>query len=237
MKKIILTILLCSWATVAFAASISTLTDNFNDNSIDAAKWTTEIDIGGTILETNQEIEFTTGTSGTQSYLYSATTYDLTGSQATIKIVDVGNTGITGYEFYPLSIWKNLDINNTLNWEIYPDGNIWIFTRIASVNAWPWNATYVANTFRYLKIREASGTIYFDYSSNGINWTNAYSLANPFTITSTSAVVSLYSGADASTTTAKVDNFNILPSGEETAPTYSHAFNNGFNSGFQDGVN
>jgi hypothetical protein len=225
MKKILLTILLCLWATVAFAASISTLTDNFDDNSIDAAKWTNHLTDW---VEQNNELEETTSTAGSDKYISSVNAYDLTGSQATIKVVDAGNVTLASRYFYPLII-VDADLNtNKLYWLIR-DSSI----RAIGGDAY-YEQTYVAATYRYLKIREASGIIYWDYSSDGISWTNATSIANPFSITSKVVLFEDYVDVESSTTTAKIDDFNILPSA--TAPTFSHAFNNGFNEGM-DGFN
>jgi hypothetical protein len=50
--------------------------------------------------------------------------------------------------------------------------------------------TYTASTFAYLRIRENSGTVYWDYSADGVNWTNAFSEADPFALTG--VTVNLY---------------------------------------------
>ena len=69
-------------------ALISTLTDNFDDNSIDAAKWETDVSAGGSIAETNQRLEMTSSTSAMADYDYfsAISNYDLTGSGVSIKL-------------------------------------------------------------------------------------------------------------------------------------------------------
>lgn len=208
-KKFILPISFLLIPALLFGALISTLTDNFNDNSLDAAKWFTYTE-GGTVLETNNQIEITTDLNGGENDLIAQNTYDLTGSQATIKIVDAGNQALASWEAFLLWLQKDsthffhFDINQNTIYAQYKNGGSTI--EVAS-------ASYVAATFRYLRIREASGTTYWDYSSNGTTWTNMASVANPFVITSMLPVVQTLIGAEASTTTAKVDDFNILPSG------------------------
>ena len=216
-------------------ALISTLTDNFNDNSIDAAKWSVYNAGGFTTAETNQQWELTTALAIGSTNPYSITTYDLTGSQATIKVVDAGNTtGLASALFSPL--WLYVSDASYLRWYISGNGKIGVWTRISNANDFPWSATYVAATHKYLRIREASGTTYFDYSANGTDWTNAYSLANPFAITAIEVNVEMRTdSAEASTTTAKVDDFNILPSATTIIP--STKFNRGFNRGFNGGFN
>ena len=217
MKKILLTILLCLWATVAFAASISTLTDNFDDNSFDTSKW---ILADGSVTETSQQLWFTTETDGSPDpEIHSKVTYDFTGASASIKIIDAGNQTLASFKF-AFDIWKS-DWSNNVGWAIQ-----------ANVIH---GETYDADTFRYLRIRESGGRTYLDYSSDGITWTNHTSYANLFDMTDVYVDIRCVSSAEASSTTAKVDDFNILPSA--TAPTYSHAFNNGFGEGLDQGFN
>ncbi len=211
---------------------VSALTDNFNDNSLDA-KWTTYIDTGaGSIAEANQEIEITTNinVSG-YTELYSVNDYDLTGSSMTIKVIDRGSITNTNLYFYPLFaiIWSgNYDL---IGWDIFTlDG---INMRICPVKRINYSFTligtdvaYNANTYRYLKIRELSGTTYFDYSADGLNWNNFNSVANPITITAIRGSSSVYTtSATVSATTAKVDDFNILPSGTNHNGDFFQFFN------------
>lgn len=132
---------------------------------------------------------------------------DLTSSYASIEIVDIGTdpTSFTSFALWPLYLWKDAD--NYIRWEIWQDGNIYVKTEIATVENWPWNATFNSSTHRHLRIRESGGTVYCDYSSDGISWTNAYSIA----VASLFAVTSLeydivFDPDDSQTTTVKLDN-------------------------------
>jgi hypothetical protein len=180
-------------------ALISTLTDDFNDNSIDAAKWTNTG--GAQIVEANEELELTSKTTTQDILLYSTNAYDLTGSGATIKIIDAGNQSLASYEFY----FTITDWNAYLYWKIKA-GTIYSISK---------NTAYVAATHRYLRIREASGTtLYWDYSADGITWTNfdTYSPSSDVTLNAVQVYFQIKNTTEASTTTAKVDDFNILPS-------------------------
>lgn len=44
------------------------------------------------------------------------------------------------------------------------------------------NVAYNATNHKWIRIREASGTIYFDTSTDGITWSNFTSLTNPFSL-------------------------------------------------------
>ena len=226
MKKILLTLFLFFLLSFnVFGASISTLTDDFNDNSINTAKWSNSG--GAQIAETNQELELTTTTSGGEYYMFSYAYFDLTGSQASIKVVDAGNQVLASYAFIPVGVWASG--TNKLLWNI-TGGNIQTITG-ATVNT---TDTYVAATFRYLRIREAAGTVYFDYSADGLTWTNKFSLATPAWTTNFLVLFDIISTAEASATTAKIDDFNILPSATTGASSASfdiddELFNGGIN--------
>lgn len=221
MKKLLLTLLLCAWATSAFGALIGTLTDNFDDNSIDAAKWNNTG--GGQIVEVNQELELSSLTTTQDIRITSQNTYDLTGSGATVKIVDAGNQSLASWKFY----------------FIISDGSVFLYFTIQQgyIGDTLSNfSAYTADTYRYLKIRESSGTLYWDYSSDGKTWSNfsSYSPSSDVNLAVTQVYFQITNTAEASTTTAKIDDFNILPS--EATPQFSHAFNAGFNDGFNFGL-
>lgn len=215
-KKLLLFLFLLLLPLQVFAASISTLTDNFNDNSIDGAKWGTYNDAGTTILETNQEIEITTALlSYKYAALYSANAYDLTGSQATIKVIDAGNQALASFRWYfALDDGQGAETNRIM-WYIRA-GTIYCAD---DTNGQNYSASYVAATYKYLRIRESGGTTYWDYSADGVTWTNAVSKANPSNVTAKYAEIYTYnSSVELSTTTVKVDDFNILPSGAVIKP-------------------
>ena len=232
MKKLLLVfILFFLLSTPAWSDSISTLTDNFNDNSIDGTKWSATADGLQTVVETNQEIEITSTLVAGYGYLASVNTYDLTGSQASIKLVDAGNQALGSWD---VILILYLDSNHSVRWiiengTIYAQKNVNGNTTLAS-------ASYVAATFKYLKIRELSGTTYWDYSANGTSWTNFASTANPITITSLKVYLQAGTYAvELSTTTAKVDDFNILPSAiQPDFSSFNTGIDNGFNGGFDE---
>jgi hypothetical protein len=202
-KKLSLSLFLLFLPLLAFGASISTLTDNFNDNSIDAAKWTN--DDPTQIVEINNDLELTSIQAGTGwTNLWSKSSYDFTGSSVSIKVVDAGNQSLASWIFVPLLIADTGDTNE--KYWLIKAGSI-------ETSQGDYDTAYDANVHRYLRIREASGTIYWDSSTDGITWTNRDSaVVGAFVLTDCNAVVQMHSTAEASTTTAKVDDFNILPS-------------------------
>lgn len=203
LKKFLLTIcLLVLIPSLCFATLIGTLTDNFDDNSIDGAKWGTDTGGGGSVAEVNQEIELTSAIAGSDAVLESVSSYDLTGSGLSAKLVDAGNQSLASFNVTPCRVH-----DSSWAWDYY-----WIVQggNIATSNTY--STSYVAATFSYLRIRESGGTIYYDSSTDGITWTNRDSHAKAADITTSTARISIGSTLELSTTTAKVDDFNILPS-------------------------
>lgn len=174
------------------------LTDNFNDNSIDGAKW---VDVSAGVAETNSELELTTIQAG-GNVSCGAGVYNLTGSAITFKIVDIGNLSLASYVF-------SIQINKS-DWSASFEYKISGTNLIAYNGGGSATATWNATTMQYLRIKEASGKTYWDYSSDGASWTNLYNVNNPFAITSIIPYIKITSSSEASTTTAKIDDFNFI---------------------------
>lgn len=180
------------------------LTDNFNDNSIDTAKWTTTD--AGQISETSQQLQITTKLAGGYFDLLSVNFYNLTSSYVLAQIVNAGNQSL-GLEAV---IYAKIDDNNKVYWTII--GNVISAYKIVSgVKTAVRNDTgYNSSVHKFFRIRESSGTTYWDYSTDGVTWTNYTSTANP--IDPTAVYVALQAGtyqAEASTSTVIFDDFNI----------------------------
>jgi hypothetical protein len=89
---------------LAWNVSAALLTDNFNDNNLDPAQWTSGVGLvsisgvlatGVTIADTNQQLEITEDASGTANRgmaLQSVPDFDLTTSKPFVKQVSSGNT-------------------------------------------------------------------------------------------------------------------------------------------------
>lgn len=164
------------------AGKTEDLKDAFSSNSINTSKWAA---FGTNTLasQSNGQLVLTTSTTAGYGGLDSTGGYastNLTGSGAFIEVKDVGNQSLTSFEVFPLIIY--LDANNKLMWFI-GQGSLIAFKLVATVQTSIFSTTFNSTTHRWLRIREQSGTTYFDYSSDKLNWVNATSLANPFAIT------------------------------------------------------
>jgi len=186
---------------------MSTLVDNFNDNSFNTALWTRYTT--GRVLEQNQRIEMTTLTAGDYYDITSISTFHLTGSAAWSELVNAGNQSLTSLEAYPVLL-KSGGLNvNTLFW-VVTNNLVKAYKRVASTNTSLYSATYDPNVHKWFRIRESGGTTFWDTSVDGITWTNRFSVANPIDLTDLSFSLSLGTAAELSTSFAYFDNVNSL---------------------------
>ena len=182
-----------------------TLTDNFNDNSIDTAKWETQGN--GTVAESDAKIIITpvNNTTGT-TLLGSNEAHSLIGSYTQVKCLQSANVNCdTSLEI--------VEPTFTYAYLMTLSGGIlyavsWALGNLAQIN-------YDSTTMAYWRIRESSGTIYWEYSQYGTSnsWATLYSGSSA----GWESVVlqRLFVNEWASTPTpgaAWFDDFNITPS-------------------------
>lgn len=202
-------------------ALINTLTEDWT--TIDEVnkwnKWG-----GAQITNPDGVLTFTSVPNTTNYYgIASLATYDLTGVAMPVEIVAVPDI-LTGDDEVSFSC-LNLEINadNRYFWEWNINGlaamkvTAGAYNQIAIVG----KATFSLTTHKYIRIREDAGTVYYDYSANGYDWTNLTSIA-----TTGVAVTALYYAhaighyaATANTYVAKIDNTNLMPAAPAPAPT------------------
>lgn len=189
-------------------ASFSTILDTFDSNSI-SALWS----VGGYVTPTftSQQLQLTIAASSTSiTGMQSIANYDLTGTACSIQVVDAGPQSFTGWTVVPLFIL--LDFSNELYFQIV-NGLLVCYTTIAGVTVAHNTVTYSATSHQFLRIREQSGTIYWDASADGKTWNNLTSLLNPFAITALYMSFLAETGSsNTSDMTAKLDNFNVIQS-------------------------
>lgn len=183
------------------------LNDNFDDNSFDTSKWTNWG--GANVQETNQRIELT-GTTTTNYFGFeSAVNYDLSGKHVFVQFGNVQNPA-AGWNATPLSL--SLSTGNDMYWYL-TNGSLECWTAVGgSYTQRGSSITYDPDVHKFVRIREASGTTYFDWSTDGRSWTNHTSTSNPFAVTS--LVVLSIIGTDAtvgSVPSYTVDNYNFIP--------------------------
>lgn len=181
--------------------------DNFDDNSIDTVKW---LAAGSpyTISEQSGQLWLTTTTASGENWLEAKTNYSMVGSYMMCEIIDAGNQSLASLDVYPI-LFEILAVT-FVSFHIKAGT---IYARHSSINKA--SAVYNNTTHRWLRIREASGTLYWEYSANGTVWSTLYSEATGLTVTSVKAyVMDVSAGAEGSTTIVKIDNFNIVPANQ-----------------------
>ena len=122
----------------------------------------------------------------------------------------MGNQALTSFETYPVQLF--IDGSNSVTWII--NQNICnARKKVAGVNTVVGsNLAYDANIHKYFKIREADGVTYWDWSTDGIIWTNLTSTPNVIAMTSLKCEPTAGTfGTEASGTTSVLDNFNYVP--------------------------
>ena len=183
-----------------------TLQDNFNDNSIDASKWNNWG--GAQIVETNQELELTTTTAANYWGINSVNQYDLTSSYVLFRLVDPGNLTLMNHGF-ALQVVKTANVDELL-FQVYSNQLI-AAKRVSGTYGGMVYNIYDPAVHKWLRIRESAGTTYWDYSTDGLSWTNFWSEANPFSLTVVSITFNVGNDlVEASGTTSKIDDLNIL---------------------------
>jgi hypothetical protein len=188
-------------------AKLQTFTDTFDGNVINGTLWPTTF---GTVSASNSQGVLTVN-SGAGNYSGAdSPTFDLRESYVQMQLADAGNQALTTFEIYVCQCCA--DSNNSVSWLL--NQNIFICRKkVAGVNTQVGsNLSYDSAVHKYFRIRETNGTTYWDYSPDGVTWTNHTSIANPITLSS--VYIELASGTfgtEGSATAAKIDNINIIP--------------------------
>lgn len=186
-------------------ALTSTLTDNFDDNSIDTDKW--NFGDPAYVKEQNRRIEISTQTVPAYYTLNSVNEYDL--DQVSIELVSVGNLDLPSYEAYPLEVYLSSS-NRYIIFILGDDNNIYYRKRAGGVNT-TFSETYSETEHRFLRIKKSGDNVLFQKSVDGENWNTALETAKGFD--PVDITVKTYAGAwdsEASATTMIVDNFNTI---------------------------
>lgn len=182
-------------------AGIGTLFDDFATE--DTGTWTGYADSSVNVVSGQLVIDCT----ASYPTLYTTATYDATGGKAQVEVVQAASDGggTTGTYFQLVA-----DASNNVEMCV-ENGNLIARKKVATVTTDITSTTYNSSTHRWWRIREASGTTYWDYSSDRVTWNNLTSASNPITVTA--VTVTLFSGFYGSETgidPAIFDNFNIV---------------------------
>lgn len=184
---------------------ISDFTDNF---STLASSWST-YGTSGNVTSTSGQLQVVGST--TFSGRVTNVPRTLVGSSAVVESVQQLNSGAGGTYTY-FNLYR--DSSNKLQFDVRGAGLLTARRTIAGTETQLASTTYNNTTHRWRRIREDSGTIYWDYSADGQTWTNFTSATVASTFAVTSMIAELGCGFTGTETgTAIWDNFNLAPAG------------------------
>jgi alpha-tubulin suppressor-like RCC1 family protein len=198
--------------------------DDFNDNSI-GTNWSDWAFNSAVVAESGQQIAITPAVSVTDSIggVETISPYDLRGGSVSVNVkqVSAGDNVDTA-----LMLWKDDDNVAQIIYTVYDEGDAIVAEWFKDgVEYWSSSTTYNSVTMAWWRIREDSGTAYFEYSADGSSWTALTSIPDPFSFSSLiPKLISYEYASDSSAGPAWFDNFSIEKSQYFTTKTNSKKF-------------
>jgi hypothetical protein len=194
--------------TVSGSASFSTLADDFNSGSINSTTWTNGSPSQISVVA--GQLQVATVTAAQENQLYTNSFYDLTSSYVSMQLVSAGNTALTSLDMYPVLL-QDSGGTNQLYW-YQNNGFLAAYQNVAGTSTQVFLVSYNSTNQQWLRIREAAGTTYWEYSADGSTWTVAHSVANPIPVTSLRLIMQAGTFSTAtSASTVIFDNVNTTP--------------------------
>jgi len=183
-----------------------TITDNFDDNMRDAVLWGgAYADSVTTYAETGGHVLITLGANVADNWAGYQTTngYQLADDRVFVEVPQVGASGTNTI----LLLWTSLARTDgpSIEWEA---SKLFFRRRINDQIFDRANITYDAVMHRWWQIRERAGTMYWETSPDGVNWTVRYMEATPSITTAYITFAAGTNSANASPGAAIFDNFN-----------------------------
>lgn len=154
---------------------LAMLGDDFDDNRVDTSLWTAS----GGASETNGRMRLPLVAAGTTARFVSARQWRLQGSKVTAKFCTVPASGGSASGSVTMYV-QAVAANTWLRWTYNAiDGKLRAYNDAGSTDATPTVLTYDPIQHAWLRIRESGGTVYFETSSDGWEWSVRRSLATP----------------------------------------------------------
>jgi hypothetical protein len=157
------------------------LGDAFDDQRVDSTLWTTNT---GPAVETSESRLRIPMAPGVDTNFTSARTWNLVGSKLTAKLAAV--PALNGSSNCAASMWVTSTTSGTrIGWR-YDAGTgvISAQSQTGFADGGPTNLTYSAIDHAWLRVRESGGTVYWETSGDGWEWTTRRTLATPAWVTS-----------------------------------------------------
>lgn len=187
-------------------ALMETLTDPFNQTTLNTTLWTSGTGGTTTISYSSAGASFNLPnptTSSDQAHIQSTAAYDLTSSHALAQFTQMIGTA-SGEQF----LFQLTGTGGSLRWSkggtslgaYYGSSS---FTLVGS-------ATYSATDHKWMRTRESGGTVYFDTSPDGVTWNNTHGsvLVSTTGIDITALTVNIWAQTWAAVTDPGILQFN-----------------------------
>ncbi|WP_420034708.1 LamG-like jellyroll fold domain-containing protein [Streptomyces sp. cg28] len=162
------------------------LADDFDDNRVDSVLWPNNYGTGTGEVNGRARVPVSPGvTCGFQT----ARQWLLAGSQLTAKLATL--PGVNGSSAGSSSMWINSTTSGLrLGWRYdVVTGVISAQLQTSFFDSTPVNLTYSAIDHAWVRVRETSGTVYWETSGDGFGWTVRRTLATPSWVTSQTQLV------------------------------------------------
>jgi hypothetical protein len=157
-------------------AKAHTLSDNFNDTSTDTGKWLAF----GTAREVNQRLELQLeGLSKTASGYTSTAAYDLTGSSFKLEVIQTLRPVLGARTFLRAFVIEEVDEVGML----VENGLLHCGQTVSGARTALASVPYDAARHLWWRLREDSGTTYWETSGDCKSWQILHSKANPIPLT------------------------------------------------------
>lgn len=152
------------------APLVRTFTDTFTGGTINSAKWSTNTLSGGAVTQTGGVVRLSGNSSSSFAQLISKDQFLLDGSSVTFKLSRaLGPLGFGSFSLATATSQYGITSRRNIP-------NIGVSFGQTSTNLFiqgqTTDTTAYTLTDSYIRLRESSGTIYYDSSANGITYTN-----------------------------------------------------------------
>lgn len=178
----------------------NTFTDDFS-TTFDTTKW----DSYGTVVTSSGVLDISTNGAA-----LSSSRLDATASSASVHVVRVAEGGtpsaITNFTLNSITGGTNLRFSHDSS-----SGLLSLESQVDYNDATPEVLTYDSGSMPYWRFREFNSALYFEISSDAINWGHIRVIPSPSWLNSVQISLSVDASGTVPTTSAQFDDVNIIP--------------------------
>lgn len=196
---------------------LSTLTEDFSAPTLDPSKWSSYQGSGYTLAVSNQQLVTTNITNVSDwAGIHSVNFYNATNSELSVNVINPGNAAIQSAPFLWIKLQQNATNTNAVEIGVH-NGSLYAKTFVSGVQTVIASVPYDQSAAQWLRLREALGITYWEYSADAASWSLLTSQPDPVPLDNVTAEIG--TGAwSGSAGTVVLDNVNNLPS-PTPAPT------------------